>query len=174
VDCNLMNYNAQSPASGAVDACCGPYSVFIFPAGVEDPTRYGRDPYSLDESGQLLGLQTTYRGSTELAIPASVQSYCNAYGETLVEGWGRRRSEWQFGLGIQHEIVPRLSAEVTYNRRSFANQTVNDSLGLGCDRFNSRYTLEECNDLYLNHTHPDYGLYSDTAPSNPNRPGGGG
>ena len=54
---------------------------------------------------------------------------------------------------------------MTYNRRSFSNQTVNDALGLGCDRFNSKYTLEECNDLYLNHTHPDYGFYSVTAPS---------
>ncbi|HET9360051.1 MAG TPA: carboxypeptidase-like regulatory domain-containing protein [Vicinamibacterales bacterium] len=173
-DCDLLNYSAQSPATGAVDACGGPNSVFIFPAGFEDPTRYGRDPYSLDASGQLLGLQTTYCGSTELAIPAAVQSYCNAYGDTLIEGWGRRRSEWQFGLGIQHEILPRLSAEVTYNRRSFANQTVNDALGLGCDRFNSTYTLEECNDLYLNHTHPDYGFYTVTAPSNPDLPSGGG
>jgi hypothetical protein len=169
VDCDLLNFNAQSPATGAVDNCGGPGSVFG-----QSNTRYGRDPYSLDESGQLLGLQTTYCGSTELSIPASVQAYCNTYGDTLIEGWGRRRSEWQLGLGIQHEILPRLSAEVTYNRRSFANQTVNDQVGVGCDRFNDVMTLEECNDLYLSHAHPDYGFYQVTAPSHPLLPGGGG
>ena len=52
-------------------------------------------------------------------IPADVQAYCAQYGDTLIEGSGKRRSEWQFGLGIQHEILPRLSAEVTFNRRKY-------------------------------------------------------
>ena len=60
-------------------------------------------------------------------IPADVQAYCAVYGDTLIEGSGKRRSEWQFGLGIQHEILPRLSAEVTYNRRKYSNLTVNGS-----------------------------------------------
>jgi hypothetical protein len=103
-----------------------------------------------------------------------VQAYCNAYGGTLLDGWGKRRSEWQFGLGIQHEILPRLSAEVTYNRRSFQNLTVNDALGIGCDRFGGAQTLEACNDSYLNYTSPDYGFFSVTAPRHPDLPGGGG
>ena len=85
-----------------------------------DTTRYGRDPLSLDASGTPIGLQTTQCGRTEQGIPAAVQAYCDAYGDTLLDGWGKRRSEWQFGLGIQHEILPRLSAEVTYNRRRYA------------------------------------------------------
>ena len=65
-----------------------------------------------------------------------MQAYCDVYGDSLLDGWGKRRSEWQFGLGIQHELLPRFSAEFTYNRRSYANLTVTDQLGIGCDRFN--------------------------------------
>ena len=81
--------------------------------------RYGRDPLSLDASGTPVGLATTQCGRKEQGIPAAVQAYCGVYGDTLLEGWGKRRSEWQFGLGIQHEILPRLSVEVTYNRRKY-------------------------------------------------------
>jgi hypothetical protein len=169
VDCDLLDFNAQNHSATGGDICGGPTSVFN-----QDSLRYGRDPYSLDEAGQLLGLGTTYCGSTELAIPAEVQAYCAAYGDTLLDGWGKRRSEWQFGLGVQHEILPRLSAEVTYNRRTFQNLTVNDDVGLGCDRYNAALSLEACNELYLNYTHPDYGFYSVTAPNHPALPGGGG
>ena len=65
-----------------------------------------------------------------------MQAYCDVYGDSLLDGWGKRRSEWQFGIGIQHELLPRFSAEVTYNRRSYSNLTVTDQLGIGCDRFN--------------------------------------
>jgi hypothetical protein len=169
VDCDLLDFNAQNNSATGGDICGGPNSVFG-----QNPTRYGRDPYSLDEAGQLLGLQTTNCGSTELAIPTDVQAYCAAYGDTLVDGWGKRRSEWQFGLGIQHELLPRLSAEVTYNRRSFSNLTVNDTLGIGCDRFGGAMTIEACNEAYLNNTSPDYGFFSVTAPQHPDLPGGGG
>ena len=57
-------------------------------------------------------------GDERQGIPADVQSYCDVYGDSLLDGWGKRRSEWQFGLGIQHEVLPRVSAEFTYNRRS--------------------------------------------------------
>jgi hypothetical protein len=168
VECDLLDFNPQNNSATGGDICGGPNSV-----GGQNPTRYGRDPYSLDASGELLGLTTTYCGSTELAIPAEVQAYCSTYGDTLLDGWGRRRSEWQLGLGVQHELLPRLSAEVTYNRRSLTNLTTTDTLGIGCDRF-AAVTLEACNETYLNYTHPDYGFFSVTAPSNPNLPGGGG
>jgi hypothetical protein len=103
-----------------------------------------------------------------------VQAYCAAYGDTLLDGWGRRRTDWQFGLGIQHEILPRLSAEVTYNRKSYSNLTVSDQLGIGCDRFGGRQETRACQDGFLNFTSPDYGFFSVTAPRHPDLPGGGG
>ena len=71
-----------------------------------------------------------------MGIPAAVQAYCAAYGDTLLDGWGKRQGEWQFGLGVQQEILPRLSVEVTYNRRRYVNLVTTDTLGVGCDRYN--------------------------------------
>jgi hypothetical protein len=165
VDCDLLNFAAQSSA----DICGGPTSV-----GGQDSVRYGRDPLSLDASGTPIGLATTQCGRNEAGIPAAVQAYCDVYGDTLLDGWGKRRSEWQFGIGIQHEVLPRLSAEVTYNRRSYANLTVTDQIGLGCDRFNGAQDLQTCNEATLNFSNPSVDFFSAVAPTHPDLPGGGG
>ena len=167
VDCDLLNFNAQS--NPGQDACGGPTSV-----NNQDATRYGRDPLSLDAAGTPIGLTTTQCGRNELGIPADVQAYCEVYGDSLLDGWGTRRSEWQFGVGIQHELLPRFSVEVTYNRRSYANLTVSDQLGIGCDRYNGKQEMTECQNGYLNFTSPDYGFFSAVAPTHPDLPGGGG
>ena len=91
---------------------------------------------ALDASGNPVGLATTQCGRRRTGHPGGVQAYCAAYGDTLLEGWGKRQNEWQLGIGIQHEILPRLSGEVTYNRRNYSNLTSTDTLGIGCDRFN--------------------------------------
>ena len=169
VDCNLLNFNAQDNSASGGDMCGGPTSVFG-----QDSVHYGRDPLSLDAEGKSLGLATTQCGRTENGIPAEVLAYCNAYGGNLLSGWGKRRSEWQLGVGIQHELLPRFSAEVTYNRRSYANLTVTDQLGIGCDRFNGAQDTQACQDGFLNFTSPDYGFFSVVAPKDPNLPGGGG
>jgi hypothetical protein len=168
-DCNLLNFAAQDLSASGGDICGGPTSVFG-----QDATRYGRDPLSLDAAGTPLGLTTTQCGRREEGIPADVQAYCDVYGESLLDGWGKRRSEWQLGIGIQHELLPRFSAEVTYNRRSYANLTVSDQLGIGCDRFNGAQDVRTCQDGYLNFTSPNYGFFSAVAPTNPGLPGGGG
>ena len=102
-----------------------------------------------------------------------VLDYCEAYGESLVNGWGRRDYRWQSTLGIQHELLPRLSVEVTWNRRRTSNVTVTDRLGQGCDRFNDTTDVRSCNEMFLNYTHPDYHFYSYVA-QDPRLPGGGG
>jgi hypothetical protein len=167
VDCDLLNFAEQNVPGG--DICGGPTSV-----GGQDSVRYGRDPLSLDSAGTPIGLATTQCGRREEGIPADVQAYCDVYGDSLLDGWNKRRSEWQFGLGIQHELLPRFSAEFTYNRRSYANLTVTDTLGIGCDQFNGRQEMEACQQGFLNFTSPDYGFFSAVAPSHPGLPGGGG
>jgi hypothetical protein len=168
VDCDLLNLNAQNTVATGGDICGGPGSVFF-----QDATRYGRDPLSLDAAGTPIGLATTQCGRKEGGIPAAVQAYCAQYGESLIEGWDRRRSEWQMGIGIQHEILPRLSAEFTYNRRDYANLTVNDQLGNGCDRYNGP-DLQTCLDNALNYSSPNYDFFHVTVPQDPNLPDGGG
>ena len=174
-DCDLLNFAEQDFRGTGGDFCGGPNSIPPAPgAPAQDSTRYGRDPLSLDAAGIPLGLQTTQCGRREQGIPADVQAYCDAYGESLLEGWGRRRSEWQWGIGIQHELLPRFSAELTYNHRSYANLTVSDTLGIGCDRFGGRQETRACQQGFLNFTSPDYGFFNATAPRHPGLPGGGG
>jgi hypothetical protein len=174
VDCDLLNFSAQSAPGG--DICGGPGSVFTFPdaSSLTASRNYGRDPLSLDEAGTPIGLQTTQCGRREAGIPAAVQAYCDVHGESLLDGWGKRRSEWQLGIGIQHELLPRFSAEVTYNRRSYSNLTVTDQLGIGCDRFNGAQDVRTCQEGYLNFTSANYGFFNAVAPSHPGLPGGGG
>ncbi len=129
VDCDLLNFNAQDSSASGGDICGGPGSVVTF---LTRPCRrarnYGRDPLSLDGAGTPIGLaRRRSAGDREAGIPADVQAYCDVYGDSLLDGWGKRRSEWQFGLGIQHELLPRFSGEFTYNRRSYANLTVTDT-----------------------------------------------
>jgi hypothetical protein len=87
---------------------------------------------------------------------------------------GKRRGEWQLGIGIQHEILPRLSGEVTYNRRNYSNIVVTDEVGQGCDRFLGAVALEACQEAYRNFSSPDFDFFSVRAPVDPRLPGGGG
>jgi hypothetical protein len=160
VNCDLLNFNPNGE--------CGA------PLAGQDSVRYGRDPLSLDAAGTPIGLTSTQCGRREEGIPADVQAYCAQYGDTLLEGSGKRRAEWQFGLGVQHEIMPRLSAEVTYNRRKYSNLTVSDQLGVGCDRYNSAVDLQTCLDAQRNYQSGTFDFFHVVAPSNPGLPGGGG
>jgi hypothetical protein len=85
-------------------------------------------------------------------------SFANSYDPAILQGWGVRPSDWQIGLSVQQELMPRVSVEVGYYRRwlthfSGTNDTVSDN----------RLT-----------TSADYDRFSITAPSDPRLPGGGG
>jgi hypothetical protein len=71
----------------------------------------------------------------------------------VLEGWGVRNADWQFGVGIQHEIIPRMSIDVSYNRRSWSNFFTTHNAAL---------------------TAADFDEVTITAPQNPRLPGGGG
>ena len=77
----------------------------------------------------------------------------NTVNPAILEGWGVRPSDNQYSLAIQHEIVPRISAEFSYHWRTFSGFTVTDNRALGPE---------------------DYDPFTITAPSDPRLPGGGG
>ena len=159
-DCDLLTFTANGE--------CGN------PTFGQDSLRYGRDPASLDAAGTPIGLNNTQCGRDEQGIPAAVRAYCDAYGESLLEGWGRRRYEWQFGLGVQHEVLPRLSAEVTYNHRKYGNLSVTDTVGLGCDLFLGADPQACFENALLDYSSPQYDFFTVIAPSDPRLPNGGG
>ena len=75
------------------------------------------------------------------------------YDPRLLDGWGVRPADSQLAAGIQREILPRLSAEVTYHHRWFGNFTATDNVLVAPS---------------------DYSPYSIVAPLDPRLPNGGG
>jgi hypothetical protein len=75
------------------------------------------------------------------------------YAPDVRSGWGSRGYDWEFSTGVQRQILPRVSAEVSYFRRIFGNFLVTDNLAVPASGYNS---------------------FSITAPTNPLLPGGGG
>ncbi len=71
----------------------------------------------------------------------------------ILEGWGVRPSDWQIGVSVQHELIPRVSIDAGYNRRWFQNFFVDDNQLVGPS---------------------DYTAWTYTAPQHPDLPGGGG
>ena len=72
--------------------------------------------------------------------------------EAILGGRGVRPYNWQFGASIQHELLPRLSVDVGYNRRWWGNFFVTDNTLVGPD---------------------DYDTWTVTLPNHPQLPGGG-
>jgi hypothetical protein len=75
------------------------------------------------------------------------------YDPGMLNGWGIRPSDWNFGASVQHEVLPRVSVEIGYFRRWLNNFVVTDNLA---------------------QTPADMGRFSIVAPSDPRLPGGGG
>src|SRR5258705_81610 len=40
---------------------------------------------------------------------------------TMMNGWRKRGYNWEFGSGVQHELMPRTTLEFGYYRRWFGN-----------------------------------------------------
>jgi hypothetical protein len=71
----------------------------------------------------------------------------------VLHGWGVRPHDWQFGVSLQQEVLPRVSIDVGYNRRSWGNHFFTDNRAIGPQ---------------------DFDVATITAPLNPNLPNGGG
>jgi hypothetical protein len=55
-------------------------------------------------------------------------------------GWGKRGYNWEFGVGVQREILPRVSVDVGFFRRWYGNFRVTDNVALGPNEFTT-YTV---------------------------------
>jgi hypothetical protein len=80
-------------------------------------------------------------------------SIATRFDDDLRTGWHKRRYNWEGSVAIQHEVMPRVSAEVAYFRRLQRNFQVTDNLDLGP---------------------ADYDPFCLTAPRDARLPGGGG
>jgi hypothetical protein len=57
------------------------------------------------------------------------------YDPGILNGWGVRPWNWEFSAGVQHEIMPRLSASFGYFRRVYGNFNVVDNEALSRSDF---------------------------------------
>ena len=94
----------------------------------------------------------------DLCGPLSNQNFgkpvfTGTFDPAILEGWGVRPSDWQFGVSIQQQVMTGVSVEVGYFRRWLQNFTVTDNRAVAAGDFDS------------------FGI---TAPSDPRLPGGGG
>jgi hypothetical protein len=77
----------------------------------------------------------------------------NNFDPAILGGWGVRPSDWSLAVTVQHQVGPRSSLNVTYNRRWFRGFSVVDNRSLQPS---------------------DLTPFSIVAPSDPRLPGGGG
>jgi hypothetical protein len=49
----------------------------------------------------------------------------------VLTGWGKRPVDWQYGITVSQQIVPRVSFEASYNRRWWGNFIVTDNTAVG-------------------------------------------
>ncbi|MEO8257754.1 MAG: TonB-dependent receptor [Acidobacteriota bacterium] len=54
--------------------------------------------------------------------------FATTYDPSLLSGWTKRLTDWQYGVGVQHQLLPRVSAEVTFNKRWYNNFELTDDL----------------------------------------------
>ena len=75
------------------------------------------------------------------------------YDDEVTSGFGNRRHNWEYSLGVEHEILPRTSVEVSYWRRVQGGFSTTDNVLVDPS---------------------DFDEYCVTAPVDPRLPGGGG
>ena len=72
----------------------------------------------------------------------SVRSTASVVSPQLLSGWNVRPFDWQFGASVQQQVLPRLSVEMGYSRRSWGNFTVTDNRAIGPADFDQyRFTV---------------------------------
>ncbi len=62
-------------------------------------------------------------------------TFSNTVDPDLLNGWGVRPSDRQLTISIQQEVLPRVSVDVGYARRTFHNFMVSDNLEVGPEDF---------------------------------------
>ncbi len=62
--------------------------------------------------------------------PVGSPTVASVIDDAIRAGWGVRRNNWEYSLGVQHEILPRVGADVSYFRRVQGNFTSTDNLAV--------------------------------------------
>ncbi|HLG56406.1 MAG TPA: TonB-dependent receptor [Vicinamibacterales bacterium] len=80
-------------------------------------------------------------------------TFSNTIDPEILKGWGVRPSDWNWGVSVQHEVLPRTSVEVGFFHREFFGFAVTDNQAVSPS---------------------DFSQFSITAPQDPRLANGGG
>ena len=80
-------------------------------------------------------------------------TFSNTIDPDILHGWGVRPSDWNWGVSVQHEVLPRTSVEIGFFHREFYGFVVTDNLAVSPS---------------------DFTQFSVPAPLDPRLPNGGG
>ena len=93
------------------------------------------------DGGDLCGRMNSPTFGTATRTTASIDP-------AILNGWNIRPADWQIGVSIQQELMPRMSVEVGYFRRWLTDFTVTDNQALGPEHF-TEFTLNAPSDSRL-------------------------
>jgi hypothetical protein len=146
---NDSEYTSNSPAARIVRVGTRNWDDRTFPVG--DPRRDNKiidcDILNFAANGECpLATGDTVNFGT-------VSGNITEVNQATLRGWNVRQSDWQWGITVQQQLVPRISAEVSYNHRWFLGNKVTDNTLRGP---------------------ADYEQFTITAPQDPRLPDGGG
>jgi len=146
---NDSEYTSNSPAARIVRTGTRNWDDRTFPVG--DPRRDNKvvdcdilNPAANGECPATTGDTLNF---------GTVSGNITTVNQSTLRGWNVRQSDWQWGITLQQEVVPRVSAEVAYNRRWFYGNKVTDNTLRGPQ---------------------DYESFTIVAPQDSRLPGGGG
>jgi carboxypeptidase family protein len=146
---NDSEYTSNSPAARIVRIGTRTWDDRFFPAG--DPRR---DNKVVDcDIMNFVANQECLAVTGDSLNFGKVSGNVTQVNQDTLHGWGVRQSDWQWGVTLQQEVIPRMSVEVAYNRRWFLGAKVTDNTLRGPE---------------------DYQEFTIVAPSDPRLPGGGG
>jgi hypothetical protein len=74
--------------------------------------------------------------------------------QDTLTGWGARDYDWQWSIGVVQEVLPRVSADIAYARRSFHSFTITDNQARNPSQYDA-WTINAPSDPRL----PDGGGY---------------
>jgi len=103
-----------------------------------------------------MAAQSTPGGDTCAAVAGNQANFGLPGAATIVNpavlhGWNRRPGDYQWAATLQQEIVPRVSAEISYTRRDFRGFLVTDDLNRDVSTAYESYTLTAPQDPRLAH-----------------------
>jgi hypothetical protein len=97
---------------------------FVVDCNVTDPSN--QQKAGTGECAAPTGSNASQFGS--VIVPnATPENPANLSDFDVRRGWGKRSYNWEFSAGVQREIMPRVSVDVSYFRRWYGNFTATDN-----------------------------------------------